>query len=38
VQLMVAVTNSDLRFDAAAATVFAPSTASFIVSVTQVQL
>jgi hypothetical protein len=38
VQLMVAVTNSDLRFDAAAATAFAPSTASFIVSVTQVQL
>jgi hypothetical protein len=38
IQLMVAVTSSDLRFDAAAATSFAPSAASFIVNVTQAQL
>lgn len=38
IQIMFAVTSTDLRFDAAAATAFAPSTDSFIVSVTQVQL
>jgi hypothetical protein len=38
VQIMFAVTNTDVRFQAAAATAFAPATASFIVSVTQVQL
>jgi len=38
VQIMFAVTSTDLRFDATAATAFAPATASFIVSLTQVQL